>query len=551
MFVDSQNMELGYELLSAIPHAYELSLTNELKGTRSGKWSEPFYYFSPKHEINPIERKYDHVKLAARYMPYTEIHQPELQDRIFPPYKERFANDEFKWTKPTLCICNRANIEWRRGVINYFDADILDWLFTKLKRKYKIIYFPVVIPKEIQDSVEPVDVGDAEVARRHKITMFPDLIKTNWNETLLKVFANCENYITMNGGYSILASYFSGTNIIYSKPGFPQCHELRVNSFWRWYPNINNVRTLHVPDYDELKSKVETIYIKKKPLVNVVIRTSNRPIAFRRCIDSVMEQDYPNLNVIAICDDDKSVEYTRPYKCRYFIPETVKKCQRPAGHQYGMWFPANDYIRQLDLTGYIYIIDDDNYFNYPGAISDMMELAAPDKLVIGRFRLNGKHVPAISWGKKPTLFDIDTASMLYHTSHPSDWSPWKRADYRTASLFKKYEWLDKIVACSQGLPGMGKRKDVIFTQTKIPMKKTEFLTVQMTKDFRGHAAGEVVKMQWIDGMYFIRRGAAVPYEKPQELKIEKPEYQDKELKPAYETKEAAPKKKRTYKRKTK
>jgi glycosyltransferase involved in cell wall biosynthesis len=542
MVVDSRNIELGYELLSAIPYAYELSVEGRLRGTRSAKWSEPFYYFSPKHEINSSERSYNNIHQAAKQIPYTEIHAPELQERLFPPYKEHYANHEYKWSKPTLCICNRANIEWRKGVINYFDADILEWLFSNLKKKYKIVYFSVMIPKEIQDSVEPVDIGDIEVAKKHRVTLFPNLIKTNWNETLLKVFANCDHFITMNGGYSILASYFSGTNIVYSKPGLTQCHELRTNGFWRWYPNINNVRTLHVPDYDKLKEKVTALYIDKKPLVNIVIRTSNRPIAFRRCIDSVLSQDYSNINIIAVCDDDKSLEYTRPYPCRYIVPKTVKRTKRPDTYAHGIWFPANDYIRQLDLSGYVYILDDDDYLYYDEAISDIMKLCEPDKLVISRYKLNGKTLPAISWGKKPTLYDIDSSCMLYHSEHQTDWSPWKRADYRTAKMFKHYIWHDQIIAASQGLPGFGRRKDIIFTKNQIPMKKTEKLEIQFIKRFRGRNSGDVEVLPWIEAMYMIRRGAAAVYEKPkpEKIKVQVPDYQDKELNP-----------KRTYKRKAK
>ena len=44
---------------------------------------------------------------------------------------------------------------------------------------------------------------------------------------MLKVFANCSHYITMNGGYSILSSLFQGTNIIYSKPGKPEAKEIK------------------------------------------------------------------------------------------------------------------------------------------------------------------------------------------------------------------------------------------------------------------------------------------------------------------------------------
>ena len=246
MVVDSYNLEFGYEILSAIPHAYELYLKGDLIETKSGFDTEPLYYFSPKHTINEGVRGWHNMNIARRAgLPYTFIHQPEQPEKKFPPYKEIYKNKEFKFKKPTLCICNRKNKEWNVEAINFFDDDILDEMFGKLKSKYEIIYFPIAIPKELQDNVDPMPTNDIEVAKKHGVKIFSELCENkSWNETLLKVFANCEKYITMNGGYSILASLFSGTNIIYSKKGKVETREIRNGSFWRWYPSLNNVRTL-------------------------------------------------------------------------------------------------------------------------------------------------------------------------------------------------------------------------------------------------------------------------------------------------------------------
>ena len=58
MIVNSYNQEFGYELLSAIPHAYDLYLKGKLTQTISGKGSEPLYYFSPKHITNKEPRSW-------------------------------------------------------------------------------------------------------------------------------------------------------------------------------------------------------------------------------------------------------------------------------------------------------------------------------------------------------------------------------------------------------------------------------------------------------------------------------------------------------------
>ena len=87
--VDSYNIEFGYELLSALPYAYELSLKGELASTRSGIDTECLYYFSPNHIINKDKRSWYNTKTAREQgLPYTTIHKSEQPNKIFPPYKE-------------------------------------------------------------------------------------------------------------------------------------------------------------------------------------------------------------------------------------------------------------------------------------------------------------------------------------------------------------------------------------------------------------------------------------------------------------------------------
>lgn len=479
MVVDSYNIEFGYELLSAIPHAYELSLKGELEGTRSGFDTEPLYYFSPNHEINTNKRSWFNTEQARKEgLPYTTIHKSEQPNKIFPPYKEIYKNNTYKYNKPTLCICNRFNKEWDCRPINYFDENILDWLFTNLKDKYEIIYFPVSIPEELQDNAHSMELNDIEVAKKHKIKLFTELREgKNWNETLLKVFANCEHYITMNGGYSIMASMFSGTNIIYSKPsnGFtPETREIKLKSFWRWYPNINDVRTLHVPSYEDLKAKVKSLYIDKKPCLNILIRT-HRPNYLNRCVKSIEKQTYDNINVVFICDNIQGIESTRKYNGRMVeVKKTDSKKEKPEGEQYGKHFPYNKYLElvQKKIQGYIMFLDDDDKFINDTSAEEIINAANEDKLLLWKVDFNGNGIiPNNSFGKEVELFDVTGIGMCYHSKHikHTDWSEWKRADYRTAKKLSDklgVIWLDKVLTVLQDSVGMGIKQDLKDTQNK-------------------------------------------------------------------------------------
>lgn len=462
MKVDSYNIEFGYELLSAVPYSYELYLKGQLEGTRSGKGSEALYYFSPKHEINPSQRSWFNTDTARTSgLPYTFIHKPEQPEKIFPPYKEHYSNTEFKWKKPTLCICNRYNVEWGYKPINFFDLEILEWMFSNLKDKYEIVYFPVSLPKDLQDHESPIKIGDIALSRKHGIKVFTDF-EGDWNTNLMKVFSNCEHYITMNGGYSIMASLFSGTNIIYSVPGKVETRELKQNSFYRWYPNLNNVRTLHVPSYDDLKRKITSLYIKEEPCLNILIRTF-RPNYLKKCMKSIESQNYENINVVLICDHN--CEYTRDYKARCIQVKPISMTTKPNGYEYGKFFPYNLYIdeAQKKVNGYILVLDDDDYLK-PDSISKIMSHVSKDSILLWKVDFNSVGIIPKNFGVIG-ICDVSSIGFCYHTDNIqfTDWSEWKKADYRTAKKLSeniKVKWLDEVLTGIQDVAGQGTKKDL-------------------------------------------------------------------------------------------
>jgi glycosyltransferase involved in cell wall biosynthesis len=491
-----------------------LHMKGQLTETISGKLSHPLYYFSPKHTINPERRSwYNTEKARVNGLPYTLIHQHETEKKVFPPYAEAFKNDVFKFEKPILCICNRINLEWDTAAINYFDEEILDWMFANLKDQYEIIYFAVDIPEDIRDQVDPYMLKDKEVAKRHDIKLFTDLLGTHtWNETMLMLFANCKHYITMNGGYSIMASLFPGQNIIYSKPGSTETKELKFKAFWRWYPNHANQQVLHVPSYDALKKKIDALYIRNLPTANVLIRTSKRPNYFSRCIESVLKQDYENVNIVVICDEDTAVKYTRGYNCRMIQPDPVTHMDRPENDpNYTAWFPYNAYLDQAQrkVNGFLFFLDDDDMYNSPKSISSVMQKAKRDSLMI--WKVNMKKygiIPNGSFGKKPTLGDVTGIGLCYHTDNidKSDWTPFKCADFRTAKNFDKIVWIDSVLSEIQDEPGRGIKKDInLLHQNIAEMKKAQKKLVTFTRDFNNYKKGETVWLPWIEVINLVYR----------------------------------------------
>ncbi len=454
----SHNVEFGYELISALPYAYKLFKEGRLLGTESAVDTECLYFFSPKHKINKDKRSWSNMP-KAKNVPNIKIHKPDLDWTKFeaPPLKDTYKNDRFVFEKPIICICNRVNIEWGRDVINYFDLECLENLFKMLYKKYQIVYFNIEGRKEFYDGVKPVSIGDFDLARKYGVVIH-DLHKENkdlsFNTLQLMIMANCEAFITMNGGYSILASYMGGTNIIYSK----ECKEINneVNSFYKWYHKFGGSRIVHVDNYEDLTFRVKNIFVDKNKLVNFLVRSHNRPEHFKRCYDAILSQTHKNVNIIAGADNEETAAYLQPYKIRQV--RYSKSDYKPDPKEgYGDYFPHNNYINILNNEvndGWVILQDDDDMMNGANALKTIVShIKDENSLILWKVRID-KDYPAKNFGKKPVMKDISGCGFMCHSKHLKGeiFTPYRRADFRLISaLYEKLNpiWIDEVLVKAQ------------------------------------------------------------------------------------------------------
>lgn len=550
MIIDSKNIEFGYELISVIPYAYYHYTQGNLKGTRSGNDSDPLYYFSPKHEINTEERKFENIKYVD--CPNAWIHKPYLDKAQFaiPDYKKRFANTQFKFEKETIVICNRANIEWNYKMINYFDVDTLRKLFDLLKDDYQIVYINVEGRKELYDGIEPEKIGDFELLREYPdVINFHDIVFDSWNEAQLKVFANCSKFITMNGGHSILASYFGGENIVMSKRGKIQSRELDegVNSFYSFYHEFSGSRTVHVENEKELLKRVKLQWIDKEPIVNILLRTSNRPEYFSSCIESIENQTYKNVNVF-VSLDNKSDKYTinsKVYPVRVEKNSNIRTRNKP---DYGIPFPANSYFNELHKhvkSGLILYLDDDDQLTDKNSLKKIVkEYKKGNELIFWRVKIGKRIIPNdLNFGKEPVCRDISGIGLAFDHKYKIDWQPYKLGDYRVArDLFKTIlnkAYINDILTQSQGNGnGFGLKFDKLNTKR---MYKIKFTNVKKGSKYKN---GEIKELpQHVAKQYIITKQAVFVED---EKKLKEVVKDFKEVKEVVKKK---PAKKRTYKKK--
>lgn len=495
MEVNSQNIEFGYELISALPYAYYLHLNKKLSKTVSGNDTECLYYFSPNHIENKERRSWYNTP-KAKNIPNIDIHKPFLYKSQFasPPFKEHYANDLYKFNKKTVVICNRINREWGKDPINYFNETTLDKLFSLLEQKYQVIYINIEGRTELYDNESPISINDKEILKKHPQVIDIHALKEetdlSFNTLQLMIFANCEKYITMNGGHSILASYFGGENIIMSKYGKPQTREINPenNSFYRWYDQFGDSRIMHVSNEDKLIRKITSLWVNNDPVCNILVRTANRPNAFRKCIESIEKQDYENVNILVSYQDDASFKYIVPHKVyAYKVCRTEKIMSRPASKDYGIKMTANLYLNDLQekvKSGFIIYLDDDDKFADETAISQIAKYFKNKKsLVFWRVKKGDRLIPNNkNWKKRPVCKDICGIGIAFHVDDMIKWEPYKLGDYRIAkALYKKIKkkvWIDSVLTQTQTFnSGMGRKMDIpgnYSAKLKLPIGRDVF-----------------------------------------------------------------------------
>jgi glycosyltransferase involved in cell wall biosynthesis len=476
--INSNCPEFGYELLSALPYTYSLYLKNELQETISAFDTSCLYFFSPKHTETNCQRSWDNMnELWNTNFPNINIHRSELDWDLFspPPLKEYYKDKSIDFDKEKIIIFNRYNKEWGGPPINYLDLNTLDKLFNLLSDEYQIIYINLTKNDKYFDGAKPLSLNDETILKKYpKVLTIYDVINDNpgltYNETQLRLFSNCSKFISSNGGQLILSAYFGGENIIFSK----KCRELdpKVNSFYRWYHKLGGGTFQHIDNYNDLIQLVTEKWVDKKPLINILVRTSGRPNYFKDCINSIYNQSYKNWNIIVGVDDLNSKKYVQPIKGRFISYDYTNYIypKKPNLPEYGVEFKYNLYLNDLQKEvndGYIIYLDDDDKLWNNNSLKDLVNVIRnDDDLIFWKVRFPNRLVPSDNnFYKSPVLKDISGIGFAFHNKYKINWEPFKRGDFRVANtLYDSVPnkiFLNKVITGLQRSveDGLGRRDD--------------------------------------------------------------------------------------------
>lgn len=267
--------EFGYELISVLPFTYWLHTQGKLQKSISCKDTKSLYYFSDNHT-----EKYDcrDYRIPSKF-PVNNIHRRFLNTTMWspPPLKKHYKNDEFIYDKKLLIICNKYNSEWGNPPITYLSVDCLRDLLTLLTPEYKVVYCRPFNTEIIDDNSEIYSLNDHEMIEKE----FPDVMfiqdlfknqsKYTFNELQCKLFANADQFISIQGGYSIFCSYFKGTNIIYgAKSKVRTADEIIYKAYDRWYHKFSGSKIVYVPTYNDLIQNVKKEFLHSKVLISTI-----------------------------------------------------------------------------------------------------------------------------------------------------------------------------------------------------------------------------------------------------------------------------------------
>lgn len=248
--------EFQQELTFILPHAYWHHCNGTLAKTISCKQTREFYFFSENHEERFTMRDYVHYMFDFTIPNMTHSNSVSYRKWKQVPLKQHYANEIFKFEKPVLIIANKYNIEWDEAPLNFLEIPMLQRIIEATKDTYQIIYNRPQPEHIVADNSEILELNELDWLRE----MYPEVLLmqdiytvhkekvNNFNHLQLMIYANATNFISVHGGTAALASYFEGTNIIFSKSGV----EHLFGEFETIFPSLSGANILVAKDENSL-----------------------------------------------------------------------------------------------------------------------------------------------------------------------------------------------------------------------------------------------------------------------------------------------------------
>jgi hypothetical protein len=211
--------------------------------------------------------------------------------------------------------------------------------------------------------------------------------------------------------------------------------EGRLPSKYKLNQNIENIQNRIQVEFNNLETDT--------PLINILIRTSNRPNDFEECINSILTQTYTNYRVIICYDKEESLHYLKKFENNENIEYDSIYIDSEKHYKFNLY--CNHLMSKVS-DGWIIFLDDDDKLCHKYVLNELVNhirkgnntdnlfiwnFFRPDKLVFP------KNINDIILG------EIDTCNFCFHSKFKEEvkWGDKKCGDYRFfKKLIKKYDF---------------------------------------------------------------------------------------------------------------
>ena len=207
--------------------------------------------------------------------------------------------------------------------------------------------------------------------------------------------------------------------------------------------------------------------IPQPVLINILTRTSDRPVYFALNRRSVLQQTYPHIRHIISADTYSTFNYLTDIYPRDKIFVKCAKRTSSAHMPYNLY--CNELMNRVE-SGWILFLDDDDLLMDPNSIQILVNfIQNDDNLLLWRVKFPDKIIPEYSFGIKPTYKDIASNGFMFNAKYKNQikWDDMTGSDYRVVnSVFNiidiKPIWIDIVLTkinYSSGTGGKGEKND--------------------------------------------------------------------------------------------
>ena len=178
--------------------------------------------------------------------------------------------------------------------------------------------------------------------------------------------------------------------------------------------------------------QISSYPLTKAEKLNILIRTSERPQYFEKCIQSILQQEYENYHVYVSYDNMKSLNYLQKYenhpKITYFYVNIASK------EKYKFNLYCNLLLDRVN-DGYIMFLDDDDIYLGNRVFEIINQELKNHLLLCWKFLRPDKLIYPKNIQSDIRLGEVDTSCVCFHVSLKK-FSKWNDQQYGDFHFYK-------------------------------------------------------------------------------------------------------------------